>query len=61
MSPLLWLIYIEFEARFGKPQRAKDLVFRAVRECPWCKGNLTLRSANCRSNDDGIWDATRII
>ena len=38
MSVLIWLIYIEFEARYGKPLRAKELVFRAMRECPWSKG-----------------------
>ena len=40
-SVLLWLIYIEFEARYGRPQRAKELVFRAMRECPWAKGMFT--------------------
>ena len=44
MSILLWNMYIEFEARYGKPQRAKEIVFRAMRECPWSKGTpLTIR------------------
>jgi len=32
------MIYIEFELRYGKPQRARELVLRAMRECPWSKG-----------------------
>jgi hypothetical protein len=43
MSMVLWLLYIEFEARFGQPQRAKELVFRAIRECPWALGNLLMK------------------
>jgi hypothetical protein len=38
MSVVMWLLYIDFEARFGKPLRAKELVFRGLRECPWAKG-----------------------
>jgi hypothetical protein len=42
-SVLIWMIYIEFEARYGRPLRAKELVFRAMRECPWAKGMLFYR------------------
>jgi nuclear exosome regulator NRDE2 len=37
-SVVLWLLYIDFEVRFGKALRAKELVFRAIRQCPWAKG-----------------------
>jgi hypothetical protein len=37
-SIVLWRIYIEFELRYGKPQRAKEMILRAVRDCPWSKG-----------------------
>jgi len=37
-SIVLWMIYIEFELRYEKPQRARELVLRAMRECPWSKG-----------------------
>jgi membrane glycosyltransferase len=38
---VLWMLFIEFEARYGKPVLAKELVLRAIRECPWSKGNLS--------------------
>lgn len=38
MSVLIWVLYIEFEARYGRLDRVKELVFRAIRECPWSKG-----------------------
>ncbi|KAI9004189.1 NRDE-2, necessary for RNA interference-domain-containing protein [Gaertneriomyces semiglobifer] len=37
-SPSLWYLYISFEVRENDGQRAKALFFRAIRECPWCKG-----------------------
>ncbi|BGO94695.1 hypothetical protein NBRC10512_004875 [Rhodotorula toruloides] len=36
-SPSLWTLYIDFEVRNGELQRAKSLIYRAIRECPWCK------------------------
>jgi hypothetical protein len=41
LSVVLWMLFIEFEARYGKPVLAKVLVLRAIRECPWSKGNLS--------------------
>jgi len=32
------MLFIQFEARYGKPRLAKELVLRAIRECPWAKG-----------------------
>ncbi|GAA5834455.1 hypothetical protein JCM9279_004321 [Rhodotorula babjevae] len=36
-SASLWALYIDFEVRNGEVGRAKSLIYRAVRECPWCK------------------------
>ncbi|BGP21464.1 hypothetical protein JCM10295v2_000339 [Rhodotorula toruloides] len=36
-SPSLWTLYIDFEVRNGELRRAKSLIYRAIRECPWCK------------------------
>ncbi|KAI8825246.1 NRDE-2, necessary for RNA interference-domain-containing protein [Fimicolochytrium jonesii] len=36
-SVSLWYLYLHFEAKQGNTAKAKTLVFRAVRECPWCK------------------------
>ncbi|GAA6004312.1 hypothetical protein JCM10207_000663 [Rhodosporidiobolus poonsookiae] len=36
-SPSLWTLYIDFEVRTGELHRAKSLIYRALRECPWCK------------------------
>ncbi|GAA5950440.1 hypothetical protein JCM3765_004549 [Sporobolomyces pararoseus] len=36
-SPSTWTLYIDFEVRNGELQRAKSLIYRALRECPWCK------------------------
>lgn len=38
-SIALWRLYAEFELREKEPRRAKDVLFRAVRNCPWSKGN----------------------
>ena len=40
MSVVMWLLYINWEAGYGQPSKIKDLVFRAMRECPWSKGTL---------------------
>ncbi|KAI8972712.1 NRDE-2, necessary for RNA interference-domain-containing protein [Pilobolus umbonatus] len=36
-SILLWKLYIEFEMRQGNTERAKNLFYRSIRECPWSK------------------------
>ncbi|GAA5861515.1 hypothetical protein JCM3774_000276 [Rhodotorula dairenensis] len=36
-APSLWTLYIDFEVRNGEYGRAKSLIYRAIRECPWCK------------------------
>lgn len=36
-SLILWRIYIEFEIRAGQLQKAKQLLFRAIGECPLAK------------------------
>ncbi|KAI0067780.1 DUF1740-domain-containing protein [Artomyces pyxidatus] len=36
-SPVLWRIFIEFEIRTGQLQRAKNLMFRAIGQCPLVK------------------------
>ncbi|KAH0838206.1 NRDE-2, necessary for RNA interference-domain-containing protein [Lanmaoa asiatica] len=37
-SAVMWRIVLEFEIRTGQLQRAKSLLYRAVRECPLAKG-----------------------
>jgi hypothetical protein len=62
-SVLIWRIYIEFEARYGEPQRAKELIFRGMRECPWSKGKHIGWSllSNTRFGYDGVWNVEGII
>ncbi|GAA6036634.1 hypothetical protein JCM8097_001263 [Rhodosporidiobolus ruineniae] len=36
-SPSLWVLYVDFEVKNGELQRAKSLIYRALRECPWVK------------------------
>ncbi|GAA5908743.1 hypothetical protein JCM8208_006776 [Rhodotorula glutinis] len=36
-SASVWALYIDFEVRNGELARAKSLIYRALRECPWCK------------------------
>ncbi|BGP12676.1 hypothetical protein JCM10213v2_008178 [Rhodosporidiobolus nylandii] len=36
-SPSLFALYIDFEVSNGELARAKSLIYRAMRECPWCK------------------------
>ncbi|KAG6381068.1 NRDE-2, necessary for RNA interference-domain-containing protein [Boletus reticuloceps] len=37
-SAIVWRIVVEFEIRTGQLQRAKNLLYRAVGECPFSKG-----------------------
>ncbi|KAL4070834.1 NRDE-2, necessary for RNA interference-domain-containing protein [Scleroderma citrinum] len=37
-SSIIWRVVIEFEIRAGQMHRAKDLLYRAVSECPLAKG-----------------------
>lgn len=37
-SPVVWRILLELEIRDGQLERAKKMLFRAVAECPLCKG-----------------------
>lgn len=44
-SAIIWRAIVEFEIRTGQLQRAKNLLYRAVGECPLAKGgeaSLTL-------------------
>src|SRR5688572_28921940 len=40
----LWTLYINFEMSYGRNDIAKTLYYRAVRECPWSKGNNYIKS-----------------
>ncbi|KAK4703296.1 nuclear exosome regulator NRDE2, partial [Phenoliferia sp. Uapishka_3] len=40
-SPALWTLYIDFECRNGELGRAKALLYRGIRKCPWVKGSLS--------------------
>lgn len=35
---VLWRVYVEFEIRYGRREQAKMVLFRALGECPYCKG-----------------------
>lgn len=35
----LWRIAIEHEILLGQPARAKGLLYRAIKACPWSKGS----------------------
>jgi hypothetical protein len=37
-SPVLWRVFVEFEIRAGDLRRAKEVLFRAVGQCPLVKG-----------------------
>ena len=39
-SVALWKRYVEFEIREREPTRAKLVLFRAMRCCPWSKGKI---------------------
>jgi hypothetical protein len=41
-SASLWTLYIDFEIRNGELARAKALIYRSVRECPWCRGTSSV-------------------
>jgi hypothetical protein len=34
----LWAMYVEFELREVDPEKAKDVLFRGIQNCPWSKG-----------------------
>ncbi|KAG9291623.1 hypothetical protein G9A89_022042 [Geosiphon pyriformis] len=36
-SIALWILYLNFEIKYNRLDRAKALYFRAIRECPWSK------------------------
>ncbi|KAF5356140.1 hypothetical protein D9756_004075 [Leucocoprinus leucothites] len=48
-SPVIWRIYLEFEIRAGDLKRAKKLLYRAIGECPFCKGLYLLAFGALRS------------
>ena len=48
-SPSIWTLYIDFEVRNGELERAKALIYRALRECPWCKGESAERLTRARA------------
>ena len=51
-SSVLWRVYLEFEIRCGRLERAKKLLFRAVSECPLVKGTKFLKvDAGAAMND----------
>ncbi|KAK6997820.1 protein NRDE2 [Biomphalaria glabrata] len=35
--PLLWRLYLTFEAKFGNGTRAKGIFYRSLQSCPWAK------------------------
>ncbi|CAL1527520.1 unnamed protein product [Lymnaea stagnalis] len=35
--PLLWRLYLNFEAKYGQLNQAKGIFYRALQSCPWAK------------------------
>ncbi|XP_005107028.1 nuclear exosome regulator NRDE2 [Aplysia californica] len=35
--PLLWKLYLTFEAKHGRSNKAKGILYRALQSCPWSK------------------------
>ncbi|KAG8747264.1 hypothetical protein FRC10_001880 [Ceratobasidium sp. 414] len=48
-SPSVWRIYLEFELKAGRLDRAKALLFQAVASCPWVKDFYMLAFGPLRS------------
>ncbi|KAG9102055.1 hypothetical protein FRC06_002340, partial [Ceratobasidium sp. 370] len=48
-SPSVWRIYLEFEMKSGRLDRAKALLFQAVASCPWVKDFYMLAFGRLRS------------
>ena len=48
-SPSVWRIYLEFELKTGRLDRAKALLFQAVACCPWVKDFYLLAFGRLRS------------
>ncbi|PWW79846.1 DUF1740-domain-containing protein [Tuber magnatum] len=45
----LWVIYVEFEIREKELTRAKEVLFRGIRNCPWSKDLLLLAFQRLRT------------
>ncbi|RPB06131.1 DUF1740-domain-containing protein [Choiromyces venosus 120613-1] len=45
----LWMIYMEFEIREKEMKRAKEVLFRGIRNCPWSKDLLLLAFQRLRT------------
>ncbi|KAL0951362.1 hypothetical protein HGRIS_008066 [Hohenbuehelia grisea] len=48
-SAVIWRIYVAFEIRSGQLERAKQLLYRAIRECPLDKGLYLLAFGQLRN------------
>ncbi|CAG8460298.1 12938_t:CDS:10 [Ambispora leptoticha] len=49
-SVSIWSLYINFEIKHNRQDRAKALFFRAIRECPWSKDIYLLAFRRLRSH-----------
>jgi len=52
-SVQLWRMFVEFEIRHKEYRRAKDILSRGIRHCPWSKGLLSAPFFWGTANGDG--------
>ncbi|KAF8535001.1 NRDE-2, necessary for RNA interference-domain-containing protein [Trichophaea hybrida] len=45
----LWMMFVEFELQQQDPSRAKEILFRGIRHCPWSKGLIMMAFTELRS------------
>lgn len=51
-SILVWKLYIEHEIRCKNMDRAKSLYYRAIRACPWSKGEFDRKLRHSFADDE---------
>lgn len=44
---MLWRLFVEFEIRTGQLKKAKDVLFRAIAQCPGVKGTVLFVDQIC--------------
>ncbi|KAA8893364.1 NRDE-2, necessary for RNA interference-domain-containing protein [Sphaerosporella brunnea] len=48
-SPQLWMMFVEFELQCKEYNRAKETLFRGIRNCPWSKDMMMMALTKLRS------------
>jgi hypothetical protein len=65
-NPQLWMMFVEFELQHKQYSRAKETLYRGIRNCPWSKGSSehhppveTSLTMYHRSHDDGLHETSQ--